>query len=256
MVSVMPSTSISVVEISASTSPATLKKEQQQRLYGDSERTGMTAETSSPITELPIDSERTSGTNTASSQDNSTESNSNNIENETKLSQRRVNFDSIMIREYDRTLGDNPATTHGPPLTLDWQYEDVSPIKLDEYEEQRAPRRITHQMMIPGNTREAILLSQTPTTKKQIQTMVSEVKSHRHQRQVTVAMQDFEEWHEVFELITRRFRRLRKGVSKQREQEQLWEQAHHYQKHKESQLVHKDGASEDSTDDGCVESCE
>ena len=164
---------------------------------------------------------------------------------------RRVNFDTIMIREFDRTLGDNPATTHGPPLTLDWQYEDVSPIKVDEYEENRAPRRITDQMMIPGNAREAILLTQTPTTKKQIQNMISQVRSSRYKRQSTVAMQDFEEWHEAFEFISRRFRRFRKGLTKEKEQELLWEQARHYNFSKQDEVATALSEEENSTDDGC-----
>ena len=228
-----------------------LEKEQAQPQL-DSSRTGMTEELSS----LMGPSERIQSTSTMATASDTTATDTD-LQDEDRSSKRRVNFDAIMIREYDRTLGDNPATTHGPPLTLDWEYEDVASIKVDEYEAQRAPRRITHQMMIPGNARENILLTQTPTTKQQIQNMVSQVRSSRHRRQSTVAMQDFEEWHEAFEFISRRFRRLRKGLSKQREQELLWEQAHEYQKHKEaSSLEHKDAVSEDSTDDGCTGSSE
>eukprot|EP00539_Tryblionella_compressa_P006541 CAMPEP_0178754954 /NCGR_PEP_ID=MMETSP0744-20121128/12448_1 /TAXON_ID=913974 /ORGANISM="Nitzschia punctata, Strain CCMP561" /LENGTH=279 /DNA_ID=CAMNT_0020408927 /DNA_START=183 /DNA_END=1022 /DNA_ORIENTATION=- len=146
---------------------------------------------------------------------------------------RTVNFDSISIREFARALGDNPATTNGPPLTLDWDYEDIGSIKVDEYEETRPPRRVTQQMVIPGKMRERILLSETPTTKQQINSMISEVRSSRHKRQVTVAMQDFEEWHKAFEFLSRRIRRMRKGISKQREQELLWEQAHEIMSEKE-----------------------
>jgi hypothetical protein len=69
-------------------------------------------------------------------------------------------------------------------------------------------------------------------------------------------MQDFEEWHEAFEFLSRRFRRFRKGITKEKEQELLWEQAHHYQTTKTRQKLQKDAASEDSTDDGCADSAE
>ena len=219
----------------------------QEQLDLDSTASGMTEEMNS----LMAPSERIQSTSTlATTSDGTTNTDNNASEDGPK---RRVNFDAIMIREYDRTLGDNPATTHGPPLTLDWEYEDVASIKVDDYEAQRAPRRITEQMMIPGTARENILLTQTPTTKQQIQSMVSQVRSSRHRRQSTVAMQDFEEWHEAFEFVSRRFRRFRKGLTKEREQELLWEQAHHYQKKKEEGATEqKDAISEDSTDDGCM----
>jgi hypothetical protein len=181
---------------------------------------------------------------------------------ENKLPQQRsVNFDTIRIREFARTLGDNPSTTHGPPLTLDWHYQDTKPIKVDEYEETRPPRRVTQEMMIPGNIRENILLSQTETTKKQIARMISQVRSSRHQRQTSVAMQDLEEWHEAFEFIARRFRRFRKGITKEREQELLWEKAQKIQQEKEEKQrlgkhSQEDAISDDTIDDECVGSAE
>lgn len=173
---------------------------------------------------------------------------------ETKQPRRNVNFDSIRIREFGRALGDNPSTTHGPPLTLDWEFQDTEPVKVDEYELTRPPRRITQQMMIPGNVRENILLSQTETTKKQIASMVSQIRSSRHQRQTCVAMQDFEEWHELFEFVTRRFRRFRKGITKEREQELLWEKAQQIQREKEQQQQGNETQSqEDAVSDDTID---
>ncbi|KAG7353356.1 hypothetical protein IV203_034625 [Nitzschia inconspicua] len=175
--------------------------------------------------------------------------------------QRSVVFDTIHFREFARALGDNPSTTHGPPLTLDWEYKDAESVKVDEYEETRPPRRITQQMLIPGIVREDILLSETETTKKEIACMVSQVKSSRHKRQVSLAMQDFEEWHKAFEFVARRFRRFRKGVTKKREQELLWEMAYNMQKEKEEEegqgkQLQEDAVSDDTTDDDCAGSAE
>jgi hypothetical protein len=167
----------------------------------------------------------------------------------TKPRRKNVNFDTITIREFARALGDNPATTHGPPLSLDWDYEDVVTISVDDYEKSRPPRRITDQMVVPGTVRENILLSQTRTTKQQIKQRISEVKTSRHKRQVTVAMQDFEEWHVLFEFISRRFRRMRTGISKQKEQEMLWEQAqkHDTVKQQQKQERQQSSLSEDGS---------
>ena len=120
-------------------------------------------------------------------------------------SKRRVSFGCIEIREYSRCLGNNPATTHGPPLSIGWAYNKVGTYDLEEYESVRPPRRVTNQMLIPGDQREDILLDQSKVTKKQIQAVIQEVKAARHKRQLTVAMQEFETWHVAAEFVTRRF---------------------------------------------------
>ena len=59
---------------------------------------------------------------------------------------RSVSFHSVDIREYDRTIGDNPSCRSGPPLSLDWSYSKKyeKPKSLDEYEKEREPERVHH----------------------------------------------------------------------------------------------------------------
>lgn len=59
---------------------------------------------------------------------------------------RSVSFHSVDIREYDRTIGDNPSCRSGPPLSLDWSYSKKyeKPKSLDEYEREREPKRVQH----------------------------------------------------------------------------------------------------------------
>jgi hypothetical protein len=57
-----------------------------------------------------------------------------------------------------------------------------------------------------------------------------------------VAIQEFEEWHIAFEAVRKRLRRIRRGVSKKREEEMLWEQATTF---KEAKQRVDDTATED-----------
>jgi hypothetical protein len=141
------------------------------------------------------------------------------------MSSRAVSFDRVEIREYARCLGNNPATTQGPPLSIDWAYNEVGTFRLEEYEENHPPRRIAKRMLVPSYMREEILLDQTNTTKRQINDTIKAIRVDRNRRQVCVAMQEFEGWHIRMETIRRRLRRCRKGISKQREEELLWENA-------------------------------
>ena len=50
-------------------------------------------------------------------------------------SQKTVSFDQVQIRYYRQTLGDNPSVSHGPPIQLDWKFEEASePRRIDDYE--------------------------------------------------------------------------------------------------------------------------
>jgi len=51
-----------------------------------------------------------------------------------------VSFQSVDVREYGRTLGDNPSCMSGPPISLDWSYSKTTPVCINEYEDKRIPR--------------------------------------------------------------------------------------------------------------------
>ena len=52
-----------------------------------------------------------------------------------------VSFGTVQIRVHLPTLGDHPAVTFGPALSLDWQYKEMPAVDLDDYESRRAPRK-------------------------------------------------------------------------------------------------------------------
>jgi len=72
----------------------------------------------------------------------------------TKKAKKSVRFDTLEMRQYPIILGNNPAVSMGPPLTIDWEYDIVGKVSLDEYEEGRGDRRNKEQMMIPVRIRE------------------------------------------------------------------------------------------------------
>lgn len=83
---------------------------------------------------------------------------------------------------------------------------------------------------IPRIQREKILMEETDLSKKQINTANRELAKLRQQRRSTIAMTEsgLDDFQFVVEFCARRFRRLRLGISKKREQELLWENAGDY----------------------------
>lgn len=52
-----------------------------------------------------------------------------------------VRFSYVIIRNYDITMGDNPAVTAGPPIQLDWEYEEIPSLPVHEFEIFKLKRR-------------------------------------------------------------------------------------------------------------------
>ena len=69
---------------------------------------------------------------------------------------RRVSFSTIEIHEHAMIMGNNPWTSHGCPLEIDWEEVGNYSLNLEEYEESRPPRRIRDELAMPGDLREAV----------------------------------------------------------------------------------------------------
>lgn len=61
--------------------------------------------------------------------------------NNPRIRRNNVSFHSVDVREYDRTVGDNPSCRSGPPLSLDWSYSKKYEKNLEEYEAERQNER-------------------------------------------------------------------------------------------------------------------
>jgi hypothetical protein len=70
-----------------------------------------------------------------------------------------VQFDTIVIREYQRILGDNPSCSSGAPISLGWAYDpNHKEFPIELYERCRdGRRRDSSSMKMSSDTREQIL---------------------------------------------------------------------------------------------------
>ncbi len=56
--------------------------------------------------------------------------------------QKSVRFDKVIIREYNITVGNNPACSAGAPITLSWEYNPITEqFPVDVYESYRDGQR-------------------------------------------------------------------------------------------------------------------
>jgi len=130
-----------------------------------------------------------------------------------------LQFSKINIREYSRTVGDNPSCSCGPPISISWEYNVIGDIDLDDYENSRPPRRLQSEMVLPRYLREDILRFEWNASRKDITESVRQNVKIKHQRRTTINnLGKAEKLEELIESVLRKLRRLmtrQKPVHKQ-----------------------------------------
>ena len=93
-----------------------------------------------------------------------------------KHRKKSVSFSTISLQYYPIILGDNPACSQGPPITIDWDHFAKQTFDVDYYESEKECSRDTSQMRIPGTFRARLLKITNGTTNKEIQPVLNEVR--------------------------------------------------------------------------------
>jgi hypothetical protein len=137
-----------------------------------------------------------------------------------------VSFGVISIREYERTVGDNPSVTSGPPISIGWSYMPSFEAAVDEYETSRPCRRTKREFYLPSDLRKDLLLNEWGYTVEEVRRAKREATYIQYHREKS-AYQGLlsEKAQELAESTRRKVNRLRNGNNTKKEQEKLWDQA-------------------------------
>ena len=103
-----------------------------------------------------------------------------------------VSFSSVSIRSHSQTIGDHPDCHDGPPISLDWEYEDYRPIRVDDWERQRANTGSTansSDLYITPYFRRNVLQHRYGHSRKETEEATRLVKAARRRRSMTRTMQ-------------------------------------------------------------------
>jgi len=97
---------------------------------------------------------------------------------------RKVQFGTVLVRDYDMILGEHPCCSYGPPITIDWDYLEYKPIEVDEYEFHHGERRGLREMMLNYYARKEIL-SNAGFTEIDIKQVTKKVNREKLNRSIT-----------------------------------------------------------------------
>lgn len=147
----------------------------------------------------------------------------------TRASQNRgIKFGQVNIREYERVLGDNPAVTSGPPLSIGWRYAP-EPIKLDvdTFESGRGLPRSSSEYLVPKAVRERILREHAEVSRRDIAATVRTINRHKQQRRKTVVNIPMSSTEERLEKMKHGAKKVvGRRSSYIKEEARLWDKAH------------------------------
>lgn len=123
---------------------------------------------------------------------------------------KQVCFGVVAIRSYNQTLGDNPAVTFGPPIQLDWEYEEQGEIDVTEYECSKGCRyrRSEQQLRMSYYKRKDILTKQYNVGMEEFEKAKKDVNKAKFLREVTMYFLPARKLEEALESAVRKTKRL------------------------------------------------
>lgn len=99
---------------------------------------------------------------------------------------RSVSFTSVSIRSYEQTMGDNPSVSYGPPISLDWDYEQHDALDIDEFESERVfVRRSMRQLAMNYYRRKSLLTRDYGFTEEELMKAKKDADKTKMKRFVT-----------------------------------------------------------------------
>jgi len=163
---------------------------------------------------------------------------------------RNVSFHKVEVRNYDVTVGDNPAVTTGPPVSLDWTYFPEHEVKhVEEYEAERAMRKKKDELRIGRAEREARLKAEGYTEVDMIRA-IHEAEEAQKRRNETVRTLHAMEGELLVENMSRKIKRIVTLSSEKKEQKRLWKKAEKFAKKQSKAGRRSKSKSSEMTSDG------
>lgn len=122
---------------------------------------------------------------------------------------KSVYWKEVEIRQYERTVGDNPSCSSGPPLSIGWHFDAKhTTMSIDGYETLRPPRKSQFEMVMPREERQEILMDEWKVSQALIATAIrTNIKAKNQRRRTVNNLGKMTKLEEVMESAQRKMKR-------------------------------------------------
>lgn len=124
---------------------------------------------------------------------------------------RKVRFHEIQFREYEQTIGDNPCVSYGPPISLDWNYEQTQSMDVEEYEANRGRRRGMREMIMNYYVRTNLLTFKYGATEAELKAATKAANREKRSRALTKALLPYQVVEVFAQSAVRKTKRIAAG---------------------------------------------
>ena len=155
---------------------------------------------------MAMTTQNTQNNNNNNNNNNNSNNNNNNNKNKKK---KQVSFHHVQIRRYPMIVGDHPSCRMGAPVMLDWSYEELPWLDLDDYEETRQHQRRTkmQQLVLSYYRRQQILLESNGISLEEWKQAERNVSNIQWQRWRTTALLPFSKVEDGIQSAKRKIKR-------------------------------------------------
>ena len=139
------------------------------------------------------------------------------------LNKKVVGFASVQVKTYPVILGDNPAVSSGPPVTLDWEAETSSSSSIDEWEMARCidRRRSREEIRVPPCVRTEWLL-EAGFSPLQVHEAIQDIQKEQQRRRSSIVKSPLQDKADV--VAEQMKRKLERVVGKRSKSGTLYKQ--------------------------------
>ena len=97
-------------------------------------------------------------------------------------SKKFVRFSNVTLREYPIVVGDNPAVSCGPPISIDWKYISEVVLSVEEHMSMNPNPKKQREMILPSYIRKMILIhnGSSDFELEEAEDEAKEIKIQRH----------------------------------------------------------------------------
>lgn len=121
---------------------------------------------------------------------------------------KKVRFDLVEIRNYERIASDNPCCSSGPPIGIGWNHGDTYRESIDNYENNRGCRRQNLEIVLSRSEREALLLEWAIDMKTIAASTRAAMKTKFQRKQTVINSRKASKLEEVIETTSRKLKHL------------------------------------------------
>jgi hypothetical protein len=118
-----------------------------------------------------------------------------------------VSFNSVNIREYDRTIGDNPSCSLGIPISLDWSHSGEVTHNLNDYEKFKHLKKNRFVTRIPAKRRESLVKMNLGYSDEEIKLHLKDTKKVQRSRSLTDLVSPYWRLHDICQSASRKIKR-------------------------------------------------